>query len=89
MHSTPAAVKSNIMVTAKNANTEALLARLQELNMSAHGCFYESTYCVKVPVKNLSDAMQLGMRLGEQFGRITHHSSPQGIVFIDTSCQAK
>lgn len=45
-------MNANIKVTAKNANTEALLAHLNHLNAPALGCFHESAYCVKVPVKN-------------------------------------
>ncbi len=79
----------NIKVTATNENTAALLAHLNELNMPALGCFHESLYCVMVPVKNLSEAMNLGMSLGDKYGKITHFNSPQGIVFTDTRCQAR
>ncbi|QJT41259.1 hypothetical protein E4188_22435 (plasmid) [Aeromonas media] len=82
-------MNANIKVTAQNANTEALLAHLNHLNASALGCFYESAYCVKVPVKNLSEAMMLGMSLGDKYGKITHQNSPQSIVFTDTRCQAR
>ncbi|EKP0311704.1 hypothetical protein ACTG16_23355 [Aeromonas sp. 23P] len=82
-------MNANIKVTAKNNTATALLARLVELNRSALGCFHEGNFCIKVPVKNLSDAMKLGMSLGDHFGHVTHYDSPKAIVFIDAHCQAR
>lgn len=82
-------MNTNIKVTAKNDTATTLLARLNELNRPALGCYHGTTYCVKVPVKSLSDAMALGVSLGDGFGEFVHYDSPKAIVFIDARCQAR